>query len=205
MYSKVPRKDRVKTEQDQCKEPKLQVSVKSDSLEIRLKKHNPHTNMTLTDMDRVINVAPSAKYKIDEIKHTWLNGSQSWVKLVKEEGQAGQSTTDFATNFRVRFDALNLTDGKRMTATALFSSTARSFKAQESEFAIPAKEDKITFSALVESSPSLEKSTWFVWTNQITQGQSADVEIYAKDGDDLPIRYVHFFVINRLRDNQVRC
>ena len=166
-----------------CVPPRIEESIRSDSLVIQLRKYESSLPnfTTFYPQPKVVEVAPSANYDIkftDPLLIVKGNARFSqWVRLSAGWGTA----SGYARERTVYFNTSGIIDGANLGASLTFSgSTARENKLAAS---VP-----IEISAMLECAPSLDKSTMDTGNAfEVTAGQSVEICIDAKDHEGMPI------------------
>ena len=135
-----------------------------------------------------IQVAPEGNYALVFAQTPYFLAAQDshtgealpWVEL----GEQKRDKKGFLS-FPIQLNISGIKDGRSLNATVIFSATAAENNAT-------ATEGEVALSAVLESVPSMVKSTMTIngqtgKTVEITEGQEVQIEIAAKDTDGLPI------------------
>ena len=165
--------DKVLTDSYQCAELEILASVQSKSKHVIIKKANPHLKVEFTNPSVAVEVGPAEDYPVNLQHRIVPDQVIPWVNF---SGLRNTTTSTYLRKGTFEFSAASLRDGTKLAATLVFDGRAGASETNAT----------ISVTALVQSTPSLDKSEIEI-PSELMEGQSAQMSIYARDVDGIPI------------------
>ena len=162
------------TDSQTCVSLEILATVQSKSKHVVLHKGNIHLEGDFENPSVAVEVGPGDNYPVD-LRYK-LDQEESWSNWVNFSGLDNISTSKYVRRGELKFSSLLIPDGTLLAATLDFTGTAGANETNAT----------ISLTAVVQSTPSLDKSTIKIPT-EITAGQSARMSIDAIDTQGIPI------------------